>query len=704
MTPPVQAVEGRGVVAVVFATDNDCFLRQSLGSLYAQSHPPQEVLLVTRASFEPPQWLESDFPAACVVEADEGASDGAVLNWVVDVTAADAYLIQGGSDWSRRDRLGRLLHLAEQDGADVVGSSFVVVHRNVPDAAMVTRVPGGTVAFVSDVDDAVVVEPTTMLFTRDIFDRIGGFSGHIAACSLDDFVLRAAVESQVANVPAPLYFKRDLVDRARTAPSGRSRSVIERVVKAALLERARDHAVALAKREEPDVTLHDDRILPAVAHRSGPEPGARPRTAAQVTHPPPRSCSDQHEHQPQGPVLVVAGLPSLARFVAACLAQHSELVPVTVTSWIIDVAETAARRLRAEHVGALSPQQELAAEEATYAAARASVDALFLGKSGNHVRANSTWVGAVPADRRTLLAIAALYPDARLIHVVRGVDDSVASHLSAGSGADADTLYAGWLENTRAILDMRQLLDERRVLLVRFEDLDREPEPVMSACLEFLGLPYEGECLFPLAGGRDGSVPPVVGEVPFSRAQPEARLLSLALTGRRTRPSRGSQLSEITRMLAEPRAPTTAALDAVQRPRPSRDPNPYAASHDLVARLTSPESVIAVVSRGDERAIHFPGRARGWHFPQSEDGTYLGYHPRDGADAIAHLEMIRERGAEFLLIPVVFEWWLVHYEDLRFHLEQSYQRLPSIDGEGSLFDLRHQLAKAAAARPSERET
>ena len=81
--------------------------------------------------------------------------------------------------------------------------------------------------------------------------------------------------------------------------------------------------------------------------------------------------------------------------------------------------------------------------------------------------------------------------------------------------------------------------------------------------------------------------------------------------------------------------------------------------------------VVAVVSRGDEELVDL-GDRKGWHFPRTDDGTYAGHYPADGADAVAQLERLRALGAEYLLIPATALWWLDHYAELAEHLRKHF--------------------------------
>jgi hypothetical protein len=79
---------------------------------------------------------------------------------------------------------------------------------------------------------------------------------------------------------------------------------------------------------------------------------------------------------------------------------------------------------------------------------------------------------------------------------------------------------------------------------------------------------------------------------------------------------------------------------------------------------------VAVISRGDEALLQFDHCA-GWHFPQSADGGYAGHYPKDGEAALAHLESLRTRGAQFLVVPAPSSWWLAHYVPLGRALESK---------------------------------
>jgi hypothetical protein len=96
---------------------------------------------------------------------------------------------------------------------------------------------------------------------------------------------------------------------------------------------------------------------------------------------------------------------------------------------------------------------------------------------------------------------------------------------------------------------------------------------------------------------------------------------------------------------------------------------------EVANAVIPPNATVAVVSKGDEELLELGEGRQGWHFPQDEHGDYIGYHPADSAEAINHLEELRERGAQFLLLPGTSFWWLEHYGELNQHLDGCYQRV-----------------------------
>jgi hypothetical protein len=93
---------------------------------------------------------------------------------------------------------------------------------------------------------------------------------------------------------------------------------------------------------------------------------------------------------------------------------------------------------------------------------------------------------------------------------------------------------------------------------------------------------------------------------------------------------------------------------------------------EMVMAATPEEAAVLVVSRSDEELLRLDGR-QGLHFPQDETGAWAGHYPAHSAEAIAHLEDLRSKGAEYLVFPATGFWWLEHYAELAHYLESRHE-------------------------------
>ncbi len=141
-----------------------------------------------------------------------------------------------------------------------------------------------------------------------------------------------------------------------------------------------------------------------------------------------------------------------------------------------------------------------------------------------------------------------------------------------------------------------------------------------------------------------------------------------------------------------------ALQEARQRPATGADPKAAEANQDTahrkllqrVAAAVHPQlpkaATVLVVSQGKPDWLALGGQ-QSWHFPQKEDGSYLGHHPTDSAQVIAQLEALQAKGAHYLLIPQSGFWWLERCPEFKHYLENNY---PAVIRQGDsclLFDL-----------------
>jgi len=115
-----------------------------------------------------------------------------------------------------------------------------------------------------------------------------------------------------------------------------------------------------------------------------------------------------------------------------------------------------------------------------------------------------------------------------------------------------------------------------------------------------------------------------------------------------------------------------------------------------VATLPLPGTVV-VISKGDPDLLRALDGRTGWHFPPGEDGGYAGYYPATSTAAIAQLEALRAKGADYLLIPAPSLWWLEHYRAFRHHLERNYPTLVSEPELGVIIGLKESTVPAKLA-------
>ena len=126
-----------------------------------------------------------------------------------------------------------------------------------------------------------------------------------------------------------------------------------------------------------------------------------------------------------------------------------------------------------------------------------------------------------------------------------------------------------------------------------------------------------------------------------------------------------------------------------------------AAVRQVLAQVTEPGCKIAVACRGDEEMVQLDDRI-GTHFPQAPEGYFSGFYPVDDEAAVSHLEAVRDRGVDYLVIPAVSFWWLHHYRVFGRYLTEHYHRIHA-DDDCVVYGLRAHGIEIAPMRSAARD-
>lgn len=135
----------------------------------------------------------------------------------------------------------------------------------------------------------------------------------------------------------------------------------------------------------------------------------------------------------------------------------------------------------AEALGALPPARRSFA---------AIVDAVYRDDATRLGRAATHWGDKTPRNARFAPVIAAAFPAARFVHLVRDGVDAVHSMMAKDAETDMARLARRWLEPVAAARAFARA-HPGACLEVRYEELVREPETVLKRVADFCGLPCD---------------------------------------------------------------------------------------------------------------------------------------------------------------------------------------------------------------------
>lgn len=109
----------------------------------------------------------------------------------------------------------------------------------------------------------------------------------------------------------------------------------------------------------------------------------------------------------------------------------------------------------------------------------------------------------------------------------------------------------------------------------------------------------------------------------------------------------------------------------------------------VVDSIVPADARVLVVSKGDPTLVDLGARSVS-HFPQGGATGAASDTPADSAAAIAELEELRQKGAQFLVMPKTVSWWFDKYQEFTQHLETHYRAIVRQKHVCHVFDLKEQ--------------
>ncbi|MGI8825511.1 MAG: sulfotransferase family protein [Chloroflexota bacterium] len=293
------------------------------------------------------------------------------------------------------------------------------------------------------------------------------------------------------------------------------------------------------------------------------------------------------------------------------------------------------------------------------------------------------WIEKTPENSLMIEVLGTMFPGACFIHILRdgrgAVNSMVNKRTAPGWVTDITWACRAWRRYVDAALEYAASHPDR-CLTVRYEELVADPEEGFEAIYQFIGVPYDRA---PMDFFRTHRTSSSFRRRIRSRSSHEAladlwdvwplQFKRIFLEDAGVAMLRYGMVSEeeMQQMVEDARDPSD------ESPSWTEELEGYRSRRDLAAvveRGVPRDAVMLVVSKGDERLLEL-GDREAWHFPRDEDGGHPGYHPADSEEAIARLEWLRARGAEYLVFPEGSLWWLEHYTGFRDHLAARYPRV-----------------------------
>jgi hypothetical protein len=242
--------------------------------------------------------------------------------------------------------------------------------------------------------------------------------------------------------------------------------------------------------------------------------------AASLSRGQPAAGGTGNDAPPPRPVFVLGTLRSGASLLTLSLGQHPNLLQVLETNWFerfgIGLQQAFAQGLRRRN----RSQLDVAGIEIEdfFAHFGEAIDRLVLRSAGSGAETTDgavataycprRWIDGTPSNGFAVFVLTRLFPAARFIHIVRDVDEVVASlttqqtrglYKSRYVRLTDEHAYRHWIDTVRACLEAERAFGSAVVLRIRRGDLIAAPEQTLRRCLDFLGEPFVPAVLRPFS-------------------------------------------------------------------------------------------------------------------------------------------------------------------------------------------------------------
>lgn len=499
------------VLALIPHFQCEQYLDDCLAALCAQTRPLDGIVVIDDASVEAPLDIVRRHPGVTLLRAEENSGPYRLVQQVIDDTDYDAYLFQDADDWSAPDRLERLLEHAEATGADMIGSQEVRVFCDEPEVVAVAWPLDGNELFRGRPTAFPLLHPTTLV-SRAAMVAAGGYSKGLRFGGDAEFLRRVHYVARCVNTPHAGYFRRVRQGSLTTAPATAIGTPARKQLMEETFARATANAERAARGEALDLSplrpgppIHLERLCgPPLQTPGGAGRAVRPAAPESAVE----AAAGTPEQTPV-PVFVVGADRSGASALAAALGQHPAIALSLHGGWIGPLAESlhGVRDAALQDDPATFGVRPPAPEEIASAFGPAA-GALVAG-------ASRYWVDGSWQLSQHVAALAAMFPRAKFVHVVRDVHSAVRALADPPLGAPGATggtqipprlrdkvsereAVERWTTVAGSCLDARRQLGPERMLTVAFADLVADPEATVRSCLEFAGESYAPECMRPL--------------------------------------------------------------------------------------------------------------------------------------------------------------------------------------------------------------